>query len=289
MGASPASPWSSAACRASTRSDGVTAAACGAIDQDVRRRARRHRDRRPVGPGVRRPRPAPDRVARPVCPPGRRRPRDGSPVARSRLDGSGRHRAVAATHTLGRWTWSSRCSTAVGRGRHHQGMLEMAGVRYVGAGCSPPREHGQGVHEGGAGRRRAASAAVDHRDARQWERDQVGCREAPPPSATRCSPNLPAGVPASGSPRCTTPVRAGGAIEEARYDPGAAGGLCRRRPARSSAGSCRRSTGPRRPACPRRSGSPGAGSTTSPRSTSRRSTPSSTSRRNCRTTSPTDP
>ena len=60
-----------------------------------------------------------------------------------------------------------------------QGLLEMAGVRYVGAGRARLRgRHGQALHEGRArGRRPAGAARTTVITPREWERDPAACRE----------------------------------------------------------------------------------------------------------------
>ena len=164
-----------------------------------------------------------------------------------------------------------------------QGMLEMAGVRYVGAGRAGLRgQHGQGLHEGRARRRRAAGDAERHGD-----RARVGAR---PGRGAAPGGEL-------GYPLFVKPARGGSSIGiskvhdaaelDAAIEPARSSTTPRcwwrsppRAPARSSAACCRRSTATAaRPACPPRSGSPATtSSTTSRRSTCPRRPPSSTSR-----------
>ena len=221
----------------------------------------------------------------------RRRARRGDPGPRRRHHRPRRARAVAAAADARRGRRGlPRAARPVGRGRHHPGDARdgRRPLRRRGR-ARQRRQHGQGLHEGRAGRGRAAADEVDHRDR---------ARVVPRPGR-RHPPHRRARLPGVREARARRLVDR---HLQGRTTPASSPTRSRRRtattprrwsrsrpraPARSSAACSRRWTARPRPACPPRSGSPATtSSTTSPPSTSPRSTPSSTSPPTCRTTSP---
>ena len=152
----------------------------------------RHRPRRPLGAGVRRPRAAARSPAPDELPEVDGDARDGRPAAQQA------ERSELVVHEPQRRTRARSGEVDVvfpllhgpwGEDGTIQGLLEMAGVRYVGAGVLAVAvgmdKHYMKVVLQAA---RAAGAAL-HRDPRaSWDRDPAACtRDRSTPSASRCS------------------------------------------------------------------------------------------------------
>ena len=124
-----------------------------------------------------------------------------------------------------------------------QGLLEMLGLPYVGAGVlGSAADHGQGVVQGRAARRRHRRRRQRHRSGAPRDRDAAARGRAhrlPLPSSSR-----PGWGRASASARCTGPTELAAALELAfRARREGAGRGVRRRAARSSA-ACSATTTP---------------------------------------------